>query len=299
MTVLITGGKGKTTSRLARLLKDGNKPFLVASRSGGDHTDEFPSCRFDWLDATTYAIPWSKVEEITSVYLVPPPVLEMLPPMKAFIDYCREKRVKRFVLLSASVVEPGGFAAGKVHEYLTRIGVEYCVLRPTWFMGESEILSRGPGELMTLSENFSKQPHRKPIKPEDKIYSATGEGKVPFVSAEDIAAVAFRALVDPQSHNTDHFIRGPELLSYDEVAEILTRTLGRKITHVKLTQLELANLFTEVTGMPKEYADMLALMDVQIAKGVEETLDDTVLRITGRPPINFSTFAKSVKYVWE
>ncbi|KAK0243276.1 hypothetical protein EDD85DRAFT_322719 [Armillaria nabsnona] len=281
MTVLITGGKGKTASRLARLLKDENKPFLVASRSGGDPTDEFPSCRFDWLDATTYAIPWSKAKEITSVYLVPPLVLDMVPPMKAFIDYCREKGVKRFVLLSATVVEPGGPAAGKVHEYLARIGVDYCVLRPTWFM-----------------ENFSEL-HRKPIKPEDKIYSAAGDGKVPFVSAEDIAAVAFRALVDPQSHNTDHFIRGPELLSYDEVAEILTGILGRKITHVKLTQLEMVNLFTKATGMPKEYADMLALMDVQLAKGVEETLDDTVLRITGRPPIQFSTFAKSVKHVWE
>ncbi len=142
MTVLITGGKGKTASRLARLLKDGNKPFLVASRSGGNPTDGFPSCRFDWLDATTYAIPWSKVEEITSVYLVPPLVLDMVPPMKAFIDYCREKGVKRFVLLSASVVEPGGPAAGKVHEYLARIGVDYCVLRPTWFMGESDIVKR-------------------------------------------------------------------------------------------------------------------------------------------------------------
>lgn len=202
MTVLITGGKVKTASCLACLLKDGNKPFLVASRSGGDPADEFPSCRFDWLDATTYAIPWSKVEEITSVYLVPPPVLDMLPPMKAFIDYCREKGVERFVLLSASVVEPGGPAAGKVHEYLVSIGVEYCVLRPTWFM-----------------ENFSKQP-RKLVKPEDNIYSATGEGKVPFVSAEDIAAVAFHALVDLQSHNTDHYIRGPELLSYDEVIHI-------------------------------------------------------------------------------
>ncbi|PBK59502.1 NAD(P)-binding protein, partial [Armillaria solidipes] len=206
MTVLITGGKGKTASRLARLLKDANKPFLVASRSGRDPTDDFPSCRFDWLDASTYAIPWSKVEEITSVYLVPPLVLDMVLPMqvvlKAFIDYCREKGVVRFVLLSASVVEPGGPAAGKVHDYLARTGVEYCVLRPTWFI-----------------EVFSEQ-HRKPIKPEDKIYSATGDRKVPFVSAEDIAAIAFHALVDPQSHNTDYFIRGSELLWYGEVIHI-------------------------------------------------------------------------------
>ncbi|SJL04904.1 uncharacterized protein ARMOST_08275 [Armillaria ostoyae] len=137
--------------------------------------------------------------------------------LKAFIDYCREKGVVQFVLLSASVVEPGGPAAGKVHDYLARTGVEYCVLRPMWFI-----------------EVFSEQ-HRKPIKPEDKIYSATGDRKVPFVSAEDIAVIAFRALVDPQSHNTDYFIRGSELLWYGEVAEILTRTLGvQMVKHIQL-----------------------------------------------------------------
>lgn len=57
--------------------------------------------------------------------------------------------------------------------------------------------------------------------------------------------------------------------------------------YVNLTQLEMANLFM-VIGIRKEYADMLALMDVQIAKGMEETLDNTVLSITGRRPIKFS-----------
>lgn len=46
----------------------------------------------------------------------------------------------------------------------------------------------------------------------------TAEGRIPFVSADDIADVAFTALVDEESHNTDHLILGPELLSYDEVS---------------------------------------------------------------------------------
>ena len=50
-----------------------------------------------------------------------------------------------------------------------------------------------------------------------KMYSATGEGKIPWVSTHDIAAVAFRALVDEKPHNTDYIILGPELLSYADV----------------------------------------------------------------------------------
>lgn len=49
------------------------------------------------------------------------------------------------------------------------------------------------------------------------MYSATGDGKIPFVSANDIARVGFRALTDEKSHNTDHVILGPDLLSYDQV----------------------------------------------------------------------------------
>ncbi len=60
--------------------------------------------------------------------------------------------------------------------------------------------------------------HLHTIRDEDKIFSATGEGKVPFVSVDDIAEAAFRALTDDVSHNTDHLILGPELFSHDDVS---------------------------------------------------------------------------------
>lgn len=55
------------------------------------------------------------------------------------------------------------------------------------------------------------------IKDEGKIYTACGDGKIPFVSAADIAAVAFHVLTDTKPHNTDYRVLGPELLTYDEV----------------------------------------------------------------------------------
>jgi festuclavine dehydrogenase len=70
------------------------------------------------------------------------------------------------------------------------------------------------------------QGHDVTIKAEGKIYTACGDGKIPFISATDIAAVAFRALTDENSHNTDYRVLGPELLTYDEVC----RPFGSKIT---------------------------------------------------------------------
>lgn len=72
-------------------------------------------------------------------------------------------------------------------------------------------LSRNP------IENFLEDGQRFLIKEQGKVYTACGDGKIPFVSADDIAAVAFRALTDEKPHNTDIMILGPELLTYDEV----------------------------------------------------------------------------------
>ncbi len=71
------------------------------------------------------------------------------------------------------------------------------------------------------TENFLDDAQRLTIKDQGKICTACGNGKVSFVSVTDIAAVAFRALVDEKSHNTDHVVVGPELLTYDDVCYLL------------------------------------------------------------------------------
>ena len=134
MTILLLGGRGKTSSRIASLLAEAGKPFLVASRSTLD-TYPHKQCQFDWIDEQTYGNPFIQAGDIGAVYLVAPPVLDLFSPMKRFIDFAREKGVTRFVLLSASILEKGGPAMGAVHAYLAGSGVEYTVLRPSWFMG--------------------------------------------------------------------------------------------------------------------------------------------------------------------
>lgn len=63
--------------------------------------------------------------------------MDCFPPMKTFIDLAMQKGVKRFVLLSASLLDVGdGPMMGKVSKYVTSLNVEYAILRPTWFMGK-------------------------------------------------------------------------------------------------------------------------------------------------------------------
>ena len=128
MTILLTGGYGKTSSRLATLLKQDGFPVLVASRSGSV-PDGIESCRFDWFDESTYSNPFKAASDISALYIVAPRALDMLTPTKGFIDHALKKGVKRFVLLSASSIECGDPAHGKIHEYIKSLNVEYGVLR--------------------------------------------------------------------------------------------------------------------------------------------------------------------------
>ncbi|PQE31063.1 agroclavine dehydrogenase protein [Rutstroemia sp. NJR-2017a WRK4] len=282
-TILLLGGTGKVASRIAALLHASSYPTLLAHRSSAPLSSlpDVPACKFDWTDASTYSNPFQQVQNIQAVFLVAPPVMDMLPPMKDFIDLAVEKGVKRFVLLSASLLPAGGPAMGMVHEYLSSLKLDYAVLRPTWFM-----------------ENFSEQHHRVTIRDTNSITSATGNGKVPFVSADDIAAVGFHALTDETLQERDLVILGPEALSYDDVAEIIGRAVGRKITHVKVSAQELSRQMTSV-GIPKDYADMLAGMDDGINKGAEERLNNTVLEVTGKQPKRFTDFVEDAKAVWK
>ncbi|KAL8731770.1 MAG: hypothetical protein Q9166_003217 [cf. Caloplaca sp. 2 TL-2023] len=280
--VLLTGGTGKTSTRIANLLSSTSIPHILASRSGALPSlypaSKAQGCKFDWDDESTWSNPWDIYPDIAAVWLVTPGLLDPLPVVKKFVEMAKSTGTKRFVLLTASPIEKGGPIGGKSHEWLAdEAGVEWCVVRPTWFM-----------------ENLSEAQHLPTIRDESKLYSAAGEGRLPWVSAEDIAAVAFRALGDDKSHNCDHVVVGPELLSYDQVAEALSSVLGRQITHVKWTEDQICRRFVE-RGMDGSYAKVLSGMDTRIAQGEEQIQNHVVEEVTGRRPMTFKLFAEKNK----
>lgn len=67
--------------------------------------------------------------------------------------------------------------------------------------------------------------------------------------------------------------------------------------HEKLSVEDLEAKFLS-SGMPQEYATILAGLDGQIGKGLEAKLDDAVLKVTGRPPKSFRAFALENRDKW-
>jgi len=286
MAIFLTGGTGKTAIRIARLLQEANIPFLIGSRRGETAAPAgMVAIKFDWLDSSTFPNPFRHQfpgkESISAIYLVRPEIAEPELPTNDFIDYAlREHRVKRFVLLAGNHVEPGGPQLGNVWQHLLDLEVEYCVLRPTWFM-----------------ENFSEGEHLTTIRGEGKIYTACGDGKVPFISAGDIAAVAFRALLNEKAQNTDYRLLGAELLTHDEVATKLSSLLGREIVHVKETLAQRKQKYTTF-GLETWLVELLLRLEDETAKGAEVRVSNAVELVTGNRPVAFDAFAMQNRAVW-
>ncbi|TVT53829.1 ergot alkaloid biosynthesis protein [Amycolatopsis rhizosphaerae] len=265
-TTLVIGATGTTGSRTAAQLTAAGQRVKAASRRATPVAGAEP-VPFDWYDPATHP---AALDGVDRVYLIPPvgdsdPATIMLP----FLQQARIAGVHRAVLLSSSAIPEGGPAVGRVHEALPDLFEQWAVLRPSWFM-----------------QNFTgAHAHALSIRDEGIIWSATESGRVGFVDAEDIAAVAVRALTGEQAPNTDLVLTGPEALGYDDIAAIVTEVTGRPVVHRRLSYEQMRDRLT--TQVPWEFATILAGLDRAIAEGAEDRVTDTVQRLTGRPPCTF------------
>ncbi|WP_019544581.1 NmrA family NAD(P)-binding protein [Streptomyces sulphureus] len=264
--VLVVGATGTTGGRTAAQLTAAGHRVKAASRRGAAVLGA-ESVAFDWYEPATHA---AALEGVDRVYLLPPPgESDPASVMLPFLDRARDAGVRRAVLLSSSAIPAGGPAVGAVHRALPELFPEWAVLRPCWFM-----------------QNFTgDHVHARSIREEGVVLSATADGRVGFVDAEDIAAVAVRALTDREAPGTDLVLTGPETLSYDDVAALFAEVAGRSVVHRRVSYEELSARLTE--QVPSEFAALLAGLDRAIAEGAEDRVSDTVQRVTGRPPRTF------------
>ncbi len=272
--ILVTGGTGKTGRRVTQDLRArGHAPRFAARSATGPE-----AVRFDWLDPDSYD---AALRDVGAIYLVAPqngPA--MLDAMRPFLEQALGSGVRRFVLLSASSLKAGGPMMGAVHAWLQGNAPEWVVLRPSWFM-----------------QNFSEQQHLPTIRNEGAIHSATEDGRVPFIDAADIAAVASAALTDSTFTNGERILTGPRALTYDEVADIIARESGRPVAHRRLSPDDLAAYF-RTASVPSDIADTLAAMDAAVATGAENRVTDVVETVTNRPPKAFEDFACEHAGLW-
>ncbi|HEV3380386.1 MAG TPA: NmrA family NAD(P)-binding protein [Trebonia sp.] len=271
--VLVLGGTGKTGSRVAGTLSGQGVSVRTAARGGAD-------IRFDWNNPATFE---GALQGVTGVYLVSPVMrVDFAGVVSDFLDQAEQAGVRNVTYLSAYGMEhaPAEVALRAVELDLeSRGSFTHSIVRPAWFM-----------------QNFS-ETFLKPV--EDEIVVPSGTGAEAFVSAEDIASVAAATLAEPERHAGRAYApTGPESLTLDEAARIISAAAGRTIVYRDTDRAEWVGAMVR-SGVPAEYGEVLRTLTETIASGRGAQPNDDVLAATGAAPVSFADFAAKTAPAWK
>jgi uncharacterized protein YbjT (DUF2867 family) len=271
--VLVLGATGKTGSRVAGRLSERGVSVRTAARGGAD-------IRFDWNNPATFE---GALQGVTGVYLVSPVMrVDFAGVVSDFLDQAERAGVQNVTYLSAYGMEhaPAEVALRAVELDLeSRGSFTYSIIRPAWFM-----------------QNFS-ETFLKPV--DDEIVVPGGTGTEAFVNAEDIASVAAATLAEPERHAGRAYApTGPESLTLDEAARIISAAAGRTILYRDTDRADWVGAMVR-SGVPAEYGEVLRALTETIASGRGSRPNGDVLAATGAAPVSFADFAAEAAPAWK
>lgn len=263
--ILILGGTGKTGSRVARRLRDAGHGVRIASRTRGD-------VRFDLGEPSTWA---AALDGIEAAYLLEPQsqgTEEGQRRIPRLVEAAAAAGVRRVVLMTAPGAEGNDtHPLWQAEEAVKNSGLEWTIVRPTWF-----------------AQNFSEDFWLPGIL-DGSLVLPVGDGATAFVDAEDIADVIAAALTDEGHNGQAYLLTGPRAISFGEAVDLISKATGRTIRHVDISPEE----FTQVQiadGVPAHVAKLLAHIYTGIRDGSAADVSDGTRRALGRQPRSFEDY---------
>jgi uncharacterized protein YbjT (DUF2867 family) len=157
---------------------------------------------------------------------------------------------------------------GETERALEQSGLSYTIVRPVFLMQNLLAMVR-----------------------DGAIYTAAADGRVAMIDARDIAAVAVAALTSPGDGGATHTLTGPQPLSFDEVADILSRQTRMPVRHVRVAPDQVRNALAQ-GGMEAWFAEDMARLHGMLAAGYEDLVTDDVRTVTGTSPCTLAEFAR-------
>jgi len=261
-TFLVLGGTGKVGSRLAQSLTAAGHTVRAASRHG--------AVSFDWADPASWP---DAVAGADGVFIVGPgSATDWSPRLASLLEMATASGVRHAVLLSARGVEfwPGG-AVDRAEQALRAGPLSWTILRPSHF-----------------AQNFTEAM----FVPVDGLITApVGTGAEPFIDVADLADVAAAALASPAWDEATLGLSGPEAITFDEAAAILTKVSGAQVRFADESDSDhVARL--RAAGTPEGYIEWRMAMLGGIRSGADAYLSDGVQTVLGRPATGFRDWAQ-------
>ncbi|NAY92230.1 NAD(P)H-binding protein [Muricauda sp. JGD-17] len=260
--VLVIGGTGKTGKRVVEVLNQRGHNVRIGSRS------QNPA--FDWDSQETWS---SALEGMDAVYITYQPDLAVPGALEAIEGLTKEairQKVKKLVLLSGK----GEREAELSEQVVINSGLDYTIVRASWF-----------------NQNFSESFFLEPIQ-QGFVALPKANAQVPYVDANDIAAVAAEALTNDEHNGEIYELTGPRFLTFAEIMKEIAQATGREIAFTPIALPAYTKMLRE-QGVPEDYVWLIDYLFTEVLDNPNnQVITEDVEKVLGRKPIDFSDYVK-------
>jgi uncharacterized protein YbjT (DUF2867 family) len=273
--ILITGASGNVGKEVLKQIAQTGAEVRAAFQSVSKAVETPTGVEIVSLDYNQAETLQTALKGVDRVFLVGPPNAQLTALERKAMEVITHSDVRRVVKLSAmggrEAIFPRQHAESE--DYIQSTGVPYTFLRPNGFM--QNMVNYNAPTITTQSA----------------FYGSEGDGRVSHIDIRDVAAVAVKALTENGHVGKAYTLTGPEALTNEEIAHILSDELGREIRFINLSPAQLKEALLSA-GVPEWNAD--ALLDLQrlYREGKAATVTGNVEQILGRKPISFARFAR-------
>ncbi len=262
--ILVIGATGKTGSRVAKKLEAMGQPVRRGSRGS-----DIP---FDWENANTWAPAFDGVKSAYVTYFPDLAFPGAVEKLEAMCKVAKDVGLGKMVLLSGR----GEHHALLGEQVVQASGIPHTIVRATWF-----------------AQNFSEGYLRDPIL-DGVLPMPGGDIAEPILDIDDIADVVVAALTEEGHDNEVYELTGPELLTFADMAAILTDAIGKPIQYIPIS-FEDFHANVEKSG-GTFVADVFTDIARQALDGRNAHLTDGVRRALGRAPSSFANYARKAAH---
>ena len=129
------------------------------------------------------------------------------------------------------------------------------------------------------------------------IYMPMKDGKVGMIDARDVAEATALVLTSDGHEGKGYVLTGPESISISDVAETLSKVLGKEVKYVDVPP-EAAKEGMLDAGIPEWVADGIIEGSVAMSEGLGDYTTDDFEKLTGHQPHSYETFARDFAQVF-
>jgi uncharacterized protein YbjT (DUF2867 family) len=280
--ILITGASGNVGKEVLKQITQTGVEVRAAFQSVSKAAGIPSGVEIVSLDYNRAETLQTALKGVDRVFLVGPPTAELTALECKAMEVIAQSDIRRVVKLSAmggrEAIFPRQHAQSE--DYIQSTGVPFTFLRPNGFMQN------------LVNYNAST------IKTQNSFYGSEGDGRVSHIDIRDVAAVAVKALTEDGHVGKAYTLTGPEAITNEEIAHILSEEVGREIRFINLPPAQLKAALLSA-GVQEWSAD--ALLDLQrlYREGKATAVTPDVELILNRKPISFAQFLRDYRSAFE